>query len=43
MPVFLGEGIPLFPGGIPETMVELLDSKSYSNGAVRLRYRLEAD
>lgn len=43
MPIFLGDGIPLFPGGIPETMVDLIDSTSYNNGAVRLRYQLKAD
>lgn len=43
MPVFLGEGIRLFPGGIPETMLELIDMQAYGNGAVRLRYQLKAD
>jgi dihydrofolate reductase len=42
MPVFLGEGIRLFPGGIPETELELLGIQSYGNGAVKLKYQLKS-
>lgn len=42
MPVFLGEGVRLFPGGIPETQVELVESENYKNGAVRLHYKLKS-
>jgi len=41
MPIVLSEGIDLF-GSIPnETALELLESKSYSNGVLELRYRLK--
>lgn len=43
MPVFLGAGTRLFPGGIPETALDLIDTQAYANGAVRLRYKLKAD
>ncbi len=41
MPVFLGSGTRLFPGGIPETDVTLLSTHAYGNGAVRLVYQLK--
>lgn len=41
MPIVLSEGIDLF-GAIPnETALKLLESKSYSNGVVELRYSLK--
>ncbi|MEQ8704044.1 MAG: dihydrofolate reductase family protein [Phaeodactylibacter sp.] len=43
MPIFLGEGIRLFPGGIPETEVTLQSVQSYGNGAVRLQYQLKTN
>jgi dihydrofolate reductase len=39
VPVLLGEGIPLFPGGFPQRDFSLLESKSYPNGVVSLRYQ----
>ena len=38
MPVFLGEGIPLFPAPFPEAHLELLDVSAWENGVVRLLY-----
>ena len=38
VPVLLGEGIPLFPGGFPQTKFTLVESKAHSNGVVSLRY-----
>jgi dihydrofolate reductase len=38
VPVLLGEGIPLFPGGFPQRDFRLIESKSYSNGVVSLKY-----
>ena len=41
MPIVLSEGIDLF-GSIPkETALELLESKTYNNGVVELRYSLK--
>ncbi len=39
-PVLLGSGIPLFSGAIKQTALELIDSKSYGNGFMLIRYRL---
>jgi dihydrofolate reductase len=39
-PVFLGIGIPLFSGQIPQTSLALVDQKHYRNGFMRLNYRL---
>lgn len=41
MPIFLGDGIQLFPGGIPETALALHSTQAYGNGAVRLVYQLK--
>ena len=38
VPVLLGEGIPLFPAGFPQRDFNLLESKSYSQGLVALKY-----
>ena len=40
-PVLFGSGISLFSGAIPETELELLDSRVYRNGYLVLRYRVE--
>jgi len=39
VPVLLGEGIPLFPGGFPQRDFTLVENKSYSQGLVSLTYR----
>ena len=38
-PVILGEGIPLFPPGLPERKLELRGSKHFSSGLVQLSYK----
>jgi dihydrofolate reductase len=38
VPVLLGEGIPLFPGGFPQRDFMLVENKSYSKGLVSLTY-----
>lgn len=40
MPIILGEGIDLFGSLLQETELNLLTSKSYSNGVVELRYSI---
>jgi dihydrofolate reductase len=40
-PYLLGSGIPLFRGVIPPRSLALLDSKTYSNGFMLLRYRVK--
>ena len=37
-PVLLGDGIPGFPGKLPQRDFKLTECKSYSNGSVALRY-----
>ncbi len=39
VPVLLGEGIRLFPGGFPQRNFALLENKTYSKGLISLRYR----
>jgi dihydrofolate reductase len=39
VPVLLGEGLPLFPGGFPQRNFELIENKSFSRGLVSLKYR----
>ena len=39
-PILLGWGIPLFSGAVQETDLTLSDNKSYSNGFMLLRYRV---
>jgi dihydrofolate reductase len=39
IPQVLGAGRPLFPAGAGKHELELLESRAYSNGCVRLRYR----
>jgi len=38
VPVLLGEGIPLFPGGFPQRDFALLENRSYSRGLIALKY-----
>jgi dihydrofolate reductase len=38
VPVLLGEGIPLFPGGFPQRDFRLLENKTYSKGLIALKY-----
>jgi dihydrofolate reductase len=37
-PLLLGDGIPAFPAKFPQRTFRLIESKSYSNGSVGLRY-----
>lgn len=39
VPVLLGEGIPLFPGGFPQRDFTLVENKTYSKGLIALRYK----
>lgn len=42
MPVLLGRGIPLFAGGHPPARkLRLLDTQTWPNGVVRLRYAID--
>ena len=38
VPVLLGEGIPLFPGGFPQRDFSLIENKTYSKGLISLKY-----
>ena len=38
VPVLLGEGIPLFPGGFPQRDFTLIESKPYSGDMISLKY-----
>jgi len=38
VPVLLGSGIPLFPGGFPQRDFTLLENKTFSKGLISLRY-----
>ena len=40
-PLLLGSGIPLFAAAIPQTDLELADSKVYGNGFMLLHYRVK--
>lgn len=42
MPVLLGAGVPLFAGAHPAAALDLVETRAWPNGAVRLRYRLSA-
>ena len=37
-PILLGDGIPAFPGKVPQRNFKLTECKSYSNGSVGLRF-----
>lgn len=39
VPVLIGEGIPLFPGGFPQREFALLENKTYSQGLIALKYK----
>ena len=39
MPVILGEGIPVFAGGIPPTPLQLVERKDYKGGALGLTFK----
>ena len=39
IPVILGRGIPLFGGDAPHTALELIETRSFDDGAVMLHYR----
>jgi dihydrofolate reductase len=39
VPVLLGEGIPLFPGGFPQREFVLVENKTFSRGLIALTYR----
>lgn len=39
VPELLGDGLPLFPAGFPQTGFELVESRSYGKGSVSLWYR----
>ena len=43
IPILLGDGIPLFDGGVPETRLVLDGSQSWSSGLCQLRYRVSRD
>ena len=40
MPIVLTEGIELFEGLPKESQLKLIDSKTYSNGVVEMRYKV---
>jgi dihydrofolate reductase len=39
VPVLLGDGIPLFPGGFPQREFTLIENKTYSKGLIALKYK----
>lgn len=39
VPVLLGEGLPLFPGGFHQRNFKLTENKSFSQGLVSLKYK----
>lgn len=39
VPVLLGEGIPLFPGGFSQRNFALIENKTYSKGMIALKYK----
>lgn len=38
-PLVLGDGVPLFPHGLPKTQFQLIQSEPFSTGLVQLTYR----
>ena len=38
VPVLIGAGIPLFPGGFPQREFTLLENKTFSQGLITLKY-----
>jgi dihydrofolate reductase len=43
IPIILGEGIPLIKQTVEETQLKLLESKSYKNGIVSVKYKVIKD
>ena len=41
-PVLLGQGVRLFPGSFPVTMLEFTDAQSFDSGLIQLNYRVVA-
>ncbi|OWU65278.1 MAG: riboflavin biosynthesis protein RibD, partial [Armatimonadetes bacterium Cent15-Ar3] len=41
-PVLLGKGVPLFPGGFPQTSLDLIDAEAFDSGLVQLRYKVKS-
>ena len=39
VPILLGEGLPLFPGGFPQRDFTLIENRTYSKNQVALTYR----
>ena len=39
VPILLGRGLPLFPGGFPQRDFTLVENKTYSKGQISLTYR----
>lgn len=38
-PILLGDGLPLFPAGFPQTRLDLVSTEAFPSGLVRLSYR----
>ena len=38
LPILLGDGVPLFQAGEPQTLLTLTDATPYASGVVQLRY-----
>lgn len=39
VPILLGDGLPLFPGGFPQRDFTLVENKTYTKGQISLTYR----
>ena len=39
VPVLLGEGLPLFPGGFPQRDFALTENRTFSKGLISLKYK----
>ena len=39
VPILLGDGLPLFPGGFPQRDFTLVENKTYSKSQIALTYR----
>ena len=39
VPILLGNGLPLFPGGFPQRDFTLIENKTYSKSQISLTYR----
>jgi hypothetical protein len=38
VPILIGNGLPLFPGGFPQREFTLLENKTFSKGMIALKY-----